>query len=264
MTEAVTDTVTDNAVLIPTPETAVALDALARRYRAAGGIGMHVLTLIGGRAENLLERLPDPVKDRLDGATLRALEVAAKAAGRSRGGALPDGGAWANTAVTTVMGAAGGFGGLPTALAELPATTTVLLRAIQSIAESYGFDTNDPQIRAACIQVFAAAGPLADDDGADLGFLAARVTLTGASVHGLIAKVAPRLAVAMGQKLAAQTVPVVGAVAGAGINFAFSRYYQEIAHVRFGLKQLSRDSGVDEALLVGELRARMTRSGRLR
>ena len=36
------------------------------------------------------------------------------------------------------MGAAGGAGGLPTALAELPVTTTLLLRVIQGVAVEHG------------------------------------------------------------------------------------------------------------------------------
>ena len=44
----------------------------------------------------------------------------------------------------------------------------------------------------------------------------------------------------LGQKLAAQAVPVLGAVTGAGINYAFMDYFQEMAHVRFGLRRLGQ------------------------
>ncbi|HBT01164.1 MAG TPA: protein EcsC, partial [Citreicella sp.] len=47
------------------------LSALARRHRAAGGVGMQLLNILGGQAENLLERLPDKVKERLETATSR-------------------------------------------------------------------------------------------------------------------------------------------------------------------------------------------------
>ena len=46
----------------------------------------------------------------------------------------------------------------------------------------------------------------------------------------------------LGQKIAAQSVPLIGAAAGASINFAFVGYYQEMARVRFGLKRLARDN----------------------
>ncbi|MCT4370859.1 EcsC family protein [Yangia mangrovi] len=230
--------------------------ALARRHRAAGGVGLQVLNIIGGKAENLLERLPDRVKERLEGTTAKALELALKAASGSRR-AVPDQKGWLNTALATAMGAAGGAGGLPTAMAELPVTVTVLLRAIQGIAAEYGFDPEMPEIKRECLSVFASAGPLEADDGAELGFLATRVTLTGATVHGLIGKVAPRLATAMGQKLAAQTVPVLGAAAGAATNYAYTSYYQQMAHVHFGLLRLSEQTGRPRAELVAALQEKL-------
>jgi hypothetical protein len=242
--------------------TEAALDALAKRYRSADSLGMQVVTMVGGRVENLIDRLPAEARGSLESATRRALGIAFDAAARSRS-RVGDTSDWLNTAITTAMGAAGGSGGLPTAMAELPVTTTVLLRAIQGIAAEYGFDPAEDGVRLDCLQVFAAAGPLERDDGADIAFLAARVSLTGATVHGLIAKLAPRLGVVLGQKLAAQAVPILGAFAGAAVNYAFTSYYQQMAHVYFGLKRLSRDSGVDHATLVAELRARLGEGGRL-
>ena len=59
----------------------------------------------------------------------------------------------------------------------------------------------------------------------------------------LIATVAPRLAAALGQKLAAQAVPVLGAVSGAALNAAFLRYYREVARIRFALMRLAVQHG---------------------
>ncbi|SEN45973.1 EcsC protein family protein [Palleronia salina] len=235
------------------PETEAALAVLARRFKAADNVGMQVLSLVGGQAEDLIEKLPQSVRGQLDRATKRALETAFDAASVSRT-RLSDRPDWLNTATTTAMGAAGGAGGLPTALAELPVTTTVLLRAIQGIAADLGFDTDDPTVRAHCLQIFSAAGPLSRDDGTDMAFLSARVTLTGAAIHGIIARVAPRLALVLGQKLAAQTVPVIGAVAGAATNYAFTSYYQDMARVYFGLRALARDADVPVDVLLREFR----------
>ncbi|MEE4187651.1 MAG: EcsC family protein, partial [Roseobacter sp.] len=178
------------------------LDALALRYKRAGGLRVDLLNLVGGQAESLLDRLPPSVKSGLEQATRRALEQAMKVAHKSRG-VVPDQKSWLNTVVGTSMGAVGGAGGLPTALPELPVTTTLLLRIIQGVAQEYGFDPASESVQFDCVEVFAAAGPLEKDDGADLGLISARVTLTGAAVHGLIARVSPRLATVMGQKLAA-------------------------------------------------------------
>jgi hypothetical protein len=235
------------------------LDRLAQRYARAGGMGIQVLNLIGGRAESLLDRLPAPIRDRLGEGTEAALHWAMRAAQGSRG-LVGDQPGWMNTAVTTAMGAAGGFGGLPSAMAELPITTTILLRSIQGVAAEYGFDPAAQNVQFDCIQVFSAAGPLARDDGADLAFLSTRLAMTGPTVQSIIARVAPRLATVLGQKLAAQTVPVLGAVAGAATNYAYTSYYQEIAHVQFGLRKLAIDGDVSQAELTERLRHRLSRA----
>lgn len=241
----------------PTPiDTEAELDALAKRYRAAGGVGVQVLTLIGGKAEGLLDRLPDAVRNRLENATEIALNAAMKAAHGSRG-VVGDQPMWLNTAVATAMGAAGGFGGLPSALAELPVTTTVLLRAIQGVAVEHGFDPSSESVQFDCIRVLSAAGPLAQDDGADLAFFSTRVALQGKAIQALIARVAPHLATVLGQKLAAQTVPVLGAVAGAATNYAFTSYYQQIAHVHFGLRKLAIEADRPESDLRQALQQRL-------
>ncbi|MCZ4353013.1 EcsC family protein [Roseovarius aestuarii] len=242
----------------PIDKTAVEaqLDALVRRHRQAGNLGIQVLNVIGSKAEVLLERLPEDMRARLGEGTHQALVLAMGAASHSRTmvGGQPG---WLNRAVTTAMGAAGGFGGLPSAMAELPITTTILLRAIQDVAVEHGFDPNEDGVRFDCVQVFAAAGPLDHDDGSDLAFLSTRVAVTGKAMQALIAKVAPRLSTVLGQKLAAQTVPVLGAAAGAATNYAYTSYYQQMAHVHFGLRRLAIDADRDLADLLEDFRARI-------
>lgn len=234
------------------------LDRLAGLYRNAGGAGMQVLSMLGTRAEGLLDRLPASVRDNLDQATETALRIALRAASGSRM-AVADQPAWLNTAVTTAMGAAGGMGGLPSALVELPVTTTVLLRAIQGVAAENGFDPDTDSVRFDCVRVFAAAGPLKEDDGADLSFLLMRLSLARGGVERLVAAVVPRLAGVLGQKLAAQAVPLLGAVAGAATNYAYTSYYQNMAQVHFGLRRLSIDADVERDELVRRLAARLER-----
>lgn len=234
------------------------LDALARRYRRAGGVGLQVLNLIGDSAEGLLKRLPRDIRTRLDRTTEAALNSAMRAANSSRR-VVRDQPDWLNLAVTTTMGAAGGFGGLPSAMAELPVTTTVLLRAIQGVARDHGFDPESESVQFDCIRVFAAAGPLEEDDGTDLSFYATRVAVSGGAVQTLIAKVAPRFATVLGQKLAAQTVPVLGAVAGAATNYAYTSYYQEMAHVHFRLRKVAIEANVPHDELVRGLQARLAK-----
>lgn len=243
-------------VAIDAEELEAELDVLAARYRRAGSLVIDLLNQVGGQADGLLDRLPARVRIGLEGQTERALVLALDTATYSRD-RVQGGPSWMTRALTTAMGAAGGFGGLPSALAELPVTTTVLLRAIQTIAETHGFDPREEAVRYDCINVFAAAGPLSHDDGADLAFLSTRVMVTGSTINGLIARIAPRLSVVLGQKLAAQTVPILGAAAGAATNYAYTSYYQEMAHVQFGLRRLAIRADVPFEELKERLRQKL-------
>lgn len=241
---------------IDDPSVHLQIDRLARRYLAASGLGMEILATIGGSAQGLIERLPRFVRSRLDGLTLAALNRAFAAATRTRR-YVRDRGDWFNRLASTVSGAAGGVAGLPGAMIELPVTVTMLLRAILDIAEEHGLDPESDEVRSEALRVFAAAGPMSEDDGTDLGLLAAKLSITGQTVQGIIARIAPRLAAVLGQKLAAQATPVFGALAGASINYTFARYYQEIARVHFGVLRLSQETGLPREALTEALRLRI-------
>ena len=247
-----------DVILVEKIDADAELDRLAAHYKSAGGAGIKLLNRLGGSAESLLEQLPEPVQQGLTGATEHALWVAMHAAQGSRR-AVPDQPPWVNTAVTTAMGAAGGLGGVSTALMELPATTTMLLRSIQGAAAREGFDPAEDGVKFDCVRVLSAAGPLSEDDGADMGFFSVRLTLTGPTMQRLIAMVAPRLSVVLGQKLAAQSVPILGALAGGGTNYVYTQYYQQIARVHFGLRRLSVDADIAHDELVQRLTSRMVR-----
>ncbi|MCF2906337.1 EcsC family protein [Octadecabacter sp. CECT 8868] len=223
------------------------IKALAARQHAASGVLMQVVTFLGGQVEDGLKLLPDTTRTRLDGAAVRALRASYDAAGRSRGGigraVASD---RAHKALASVSGAIGGLGGLPTALAELPIATTMIFRAVQHVAETHGEDPTAPETRAQCLMVFGKGGHGKEDDGVDTSFIGARIGLSGAAINKLISKVAPQFATVLGQKLAGQAVPILGAAAGAGTNYTFVSYYTDIAHVHFGLRSLARDFGENE------------------
>ncbi|MDO5630637.1 MAG: EcsC family protein [Paracoccus sp. (in: a-proteobacteria)] len=245
-----------NQVVLPPitdPTVHAAIQRLARRYIDAGGMGMDILQSIGTSAEGLIARLPAPVRQRMDRITSAALTRAFDAAAGSRR-VVRDRGDWFNRFASAVSGAAGGAGGLAGAVIETPVTVTLLSRAILEIAAEHGFDPEDQAIRAEALRVFAAAGPIAADDATDLGLLAAKLSVTGQTIQGLIARVAPRLSAVLGQKLAAQAVPVLGAFAGASINYTFTRYYQELARVHFGTLRLAQESGIPKEALTERLR----------
>lgn len=238
--------------LVPAPlsvETEAQIAVLAKRARKAGGPLMKLVAMAGNQAEGLLERLPTGVRDRIEDVTSLALERCYGAASKVRGsGMLPDAGRHGHKVAVAMSGGVGGLGGLGTAVVELPATVSIFFGAIQKIAASYGFDPEEEAIRLECLRVFGSGSPLEDDDGVNTSFLASRIMINGAGAQGLIARVAPKFAMVLGQKLAAQTVPVLGAVTGAAVNLAFLRYYEELAHVRFALMKLAQDHAEGEVL----------------
>lgn len=234
------------------------IDRLARRYVDAGGLGMEIMSVIGNSAEGLIERLPEFVRNRMDRLTRTALNRAFSAAAGSRR-MVRDRGDWFNRMASTVSGAAGGAAGLAGAMVELPLTVTLLLRAMLDIAAEHGLDPDSDEVRMECLRIFADAGPMVEDDGADLGLLAARLSVTGQTVQGLISRVAPRLSISLGQKMAAQAAPFFGAFVGASINYTFARYYQELARVHFGIMRLAQETGIPHEALVEALRLSIDR-----
>ena len=240
------DQPTDDAPL--TRDEIRAIEALARRQRAANGLMMRTINFVGAQVDDTLKLLPQGARGQIERGVRQALMTSYELAARTRSGpagrAIQSDGA--HKAMATLSGAVGGFGGLPTALAELPVATTMIFRAVQSVAESYGEDPTSVETRMACLAVFGASD--AHEESLDTAFLGARLGLTGAAVHSLIARVSPRFATVLTQKLATQAVPILGAAAGAGTNYAFTQYYVEMAHVHFGLRKLGRLYGEDKVL----------------
>jgi len=236
-------------VLAPlSTETEAEISALARRAEKAGGPLMKVISLAGNRAEGLMERIPVPVRSRIEEATAYALGRCYSLASVARGSRLPSAGKYGHSVAAVMSGGMGGFGGLASSVVELPATVAIFFGAIQKVAQSYGFDPDDDAVKLECLRVFGSGTPFEDDDGVNTGFLASRIALSGAGAQGLIASVAPRLAGVLSQKLAAQTVPLLGAATGAAVNLAFITYYQELAHVRFSLLKLAKDHPEGEVM----------------
>lgn len=223
------------------PDLSAQVADLARRYKRANGPVIRLVNRLGGTLENQLSSLPESVRGQIERLTAQALETAYGLAARA-----PDLGQRTPMVAAIATGAAGGAGGLATAVAELPVTVTLFLNTIRSVAREAGLDPNEDWVRAECLQVFAAGSPLKQDDGVNTSFVASRLALSGSAVQNLISTIAPKLAAVLGQKLAAQAVPVIGAVSGAALNAAFLSYYREVARVRFELVKLGRIHGAEE------------------
>jgi hypothetical protein len=225
------------------PDFSTDIADLARRYARANGPVMRLVNRVGTTLESQIALVPVKYRSQIERATAQALETAYGVASKA-----PNLGDRGGMAAVLASGAAGGAGGLGTSLAELPVTVTLMLNAIRAEARTAGLDPDEPWVRAECLRVFGAGSPLASDDGINTSFLTARLSITGSAVQNIITTVAPKLAAVLGQKLAAQAVPVIGAVSGAALNAAFLSYYREIARIRFALLRLSETHGADAVL----------------
>ncbi|MBV9521753.1 MAG: EcsC family protein [Alphaproteobacteria bacterium] len=211
----------------------------AETYVSARSFLMSFLSSLGNVAERGLKKVPQEWQAELVTKTREVLDFAQRVSiarmdnepGRQSSATL-------YAAVAAVSGAGSGTLGLPAVLAELPITTGLILRSIADVGRSCGERLDDPQFTATCIEVFAYGGPLEEDDDADIAFLMTR--LGAVELADFIGKVAIRYAAAMTPRILAMSVPVAGALLGAGINWTYMRFYQSMAQVLFTLLPIER------------------------
>lgn len=207
---------------------------------AAGALPAFASARIRNAAEAVLERLAGMAWQSLDPA----------AVGRAASPAL-------HRRLAAATGAVGGAFGWPGLILELPLSTAILLRAIGDVARAEGEDLADPAVREACLEVFALGGRDLGDDAAESGYFNVRAGLTigvrravaGLAGSGgslgvrLAARVADRFAGRLIQKLAAQGLPILGALGGAAVNAAFADHLLTVARGHFTVRRLERLHG---------------------
>jgi hypothetical protein len=219
-----------------------------------------VAGFIGAPVEKALQLLPGKWSSVVNTATSKALEVALRGAiATLKDGKIRSSSNALHKIMLSVTGGAGGAFGLAALPVELPISTTIMLRSIADVARSNGEIIKSPEAMLACLEVFALGGRSADDDATEVGYLAVRAALarsvsdaaqylatkgiakeTGPAVLRLVGQIASRFGVTVSQKVAAQAVPIVGAVGGGLINVLFVDHYQDIARGHFTVRRLER------------------------
>jgi len=169
-------------------------------------------------------------------------------------------------ALATASGAAGGTFGLAALPVELPVSTVIMLRSIADIAQNEGKDLSDPESVLSCVEVFALGGRAGSANASESGYFAVRGMLAktvteaarfvverGVIKEGapillrFVTQVAARFGLVVTQKVAAQALPVVGALGGgAAVNYAFIEHFQEVARGHFTVRRLERLYGEDK------------------
>jgi hypothetical protein len=239
---------------LPAPVTEAVSQATESAMRAS--LKVALATLPAGREIPMAAPgdplLAGPVET--DSATVRTVTRLAKY--------LPSS-AFGHKAMAAVSGALGGAFGLATLAVELPVSTTLMLRSIAQIAREEGEDLGDPENALACVQVFALGGREAAGSAlTESGYFAVRAALAKTMVEAaryagnraLLDEAAPalirfstqiaaRFGLVVSQKVAAQAVPILGAVGGAAVNAAFMDHFQSTARAHFTVRRLERTYG---------------------
>jgi hypothetical protein len=240
------------------------LDALRRAVAALEhpSLAARLTNMVGKPIELIGYVLPEVASNAISAATSKALEAALKVALSTIRGKPRDGSRLLHKALATASGAAGGAFGLVSLPLELPVSTIIILRSIADIAKSEGEDLSDPDAALSCIQVFALGGRTGSDDASESGYFAVRGLLAksvteaaryvaerGVAEQGapvlvrFLSLVAARFGVVVSQKAVAQTVPVIGALGGAAVNYAFIEHFQDVARGHFTVRRLERIYG---------------------
>ena len=227
-------------------------------------LAARLTNLIGKPVEFIGYALPAFASKAIASATSKGLEAALNVALRTLPRSPWSGSQVFHRALATASGAAGGTFGLAALPLELPVSTIIMLRAIADIAQSEGEDLSSPESALACVEVFALGGRVGSADASESGYFAVRGMLAktvteaarfiaerGVMKEGapillkFVTQVAARFGLVVTQKVAAQALPVVGALGGAAVNYAFIEHFQDVARGHFTVRRLERLYGKD-------------------
>jgi len=244
----------------------LALLANAAQQLESSSLATSISNIVGMPIEKAMSALPGHWSNIVTRITKKALQKALDAAlfSLDRKSAQPKN--KIHTVLVGVSGAVGGSMGIAALAVELPVSATIMLRSIADIARSYGENLDDLDSKMACLTVFALSGGglSKNAEAADTSYYAVRSFLTKAlgdtanhiAAHGfskegapvlvkLINAVSVRFSVPVSGKLAAQSIPVVGAVSGASVNCLFIQHYQKMAKAHFSIRALERKYGAE-------------------
>src|ERR1700675_2763749 len=241
------------------------------------GLAARLANLVGKPIELIGDALPAAASRAIATATAKGLEAALKVALRTMQHTPHAGSQLLHKALVTASGAAGGAFGLATLPIELPVSTIIMLPSIADIARSEGEDLSDPEAALSCVQVFALGGRAGSAKASESGYFAVRGMLAktvteaarfvaerGVIKEGapillkFVTQVAARFGLVVTQKVAAQALPVVGALGGAAVNYAFIDHFQDVARGHFTVRRLERLYGREKIrseynLIAGQL-----------
>lgn len=227
------------------------------------GLSIRLINLLGYPIEGIVQTLPRRIGQAIGNTATKAVGAAFYAAlstMNKKKHSRPF--RWTHRVMVFVSGAVGGFFGLPGLIVELPISTGLMLRSIADIARSEGEELSSIDTHLACITVFALGGRSRKDNAADTTYYVVRAAVTrtlseaaefitqrGMMEEGapivirVMANLASRFGVIVTDKIAAEMVPILGALGGASINLLFINHFQATARGHFIVRRLERKYG---------------------
>jgi hypothetical protein len=225
------------------------------------GLAARLADLAGEPVNRAFRLLPRAATDRLNRVVEASILKCLDWAIGSLGEAPASPATWRASAIAGVFGGLSGVFGVAALPIELPLTTTLMLRSIADIARHQGEDLAEIPGRLACMEVFALGGARSENR-MSLGYYAARgflARLTGEAstylmergvanaaapaVTGFVGEIASRYGLLVSDKVAAEAVPIIGALGGAAVNVVFMDHFQRIAKGHFTIRRLERRYG---------------------
>ena len=222
-------------------------------------LAARIANVVGKPIEIVIERLPEGAREIISTATTKSLETALDFATSTMDDRRQDAANWVHKIIVAATGAAGGVFGLPALIIELPVSTIIMLRSIADVARSEGERIKLPEVKLACLEVFALGGRAPGDDATESGYFAVRALLANALAEAaeyiaergaaqktapplirFIAQLAARFGVPVSEKAMAQSLPIVGAAGGALINTLFIAHFQDVGRGHFIVRRLDR------------------------
>ena len=229
------------------------------------GLAVKITSFVGAPIEKGLALLPKDWHERIGEITQAALLKSTDAAMFTMKDIPGEASSniWHKLGVA-VSGGAGGFFGFAGIAAELPISTTLMLRSIADVARSQGESISNIDTKLACLEVFALGGEGGSDDASESGYYAVRSALAKSVADAaaflakksvtdksapvlvrFVAKIAERFGIQVTEKAAAQAVPAIGAAGGAIINLIFIDHFQDMARGHFIVRKLERRHGAE-------------------
>jgi EcsC protein family len=226
------------------------------------GFAARLTNLLGKPVDLIGEALPSSAKQAIATATTKSLELAFRVALHTIRNEPHESSQLLHKTLAVASGAAGGTLGISSLPLELPVSTIIILRSILDIARSEGENLIDPEAALSCVAVLGLAARPESDDASNSDYFVRRGELEESTAEvaryiaergiieegspllvRFIALIASRFGFLVSEKVAAQTIPVISALGGAAINYAFIDHLQSVARGHFTVRRLERKYG---------------------